>query len=86
MSRRRSPKGARRRAALEAAEQARVARLQAGKPSRYAEKKVRLKHVHDANGNRILLISEKQAEQLGKDPEWVPVDSKRIILPEAPSS
>ena len=42
MSRRRSPKGARRRAALEAAEQTRAARLQAGKPSRYAEKKVRI--------------------------------------------
>jgi len=83
MKRKRTFKGGKRRATLEAAEQVRAGRREAGKLSKYAEKKVRLERVHDANGNRILIISEKQAEQLRKDPAWVPVDSKKIKLPGA---
>ena len=60
MKRKRTFKGARRRAALEVAEQTRAGRMQAGKPSKYAEKKVRLERVHDANGNRILIKAGKE--------------------------
>ena len=60
MKRKRAFKGGKRRATLEAAEQVRGARREAGKPSKYAEKKVRLERVHDANGNRILIKSGKE--------------------------